>query len=61
MEGPLTQYRPLRWELVQTVDQRAQWRQLLDQYHYLGAPGMVGANLKYFIYGQDGQLLGALG
>lgn len=61
LEGPLTQYRPLRWELVQTAGQRAQWRQLLDQYHYLGAPGMVGANLKYFVYGQDGQLLGALG
>lgn len=61
MEGSLTQYRPLRWELVQTAGQREQWRQLLDQHHYLGAPGMVGANLKYFVYGQQGQLLGALG
>lgn len=61
MEGSLTQYRPLRWELVRTLGQREQWRELLDQYHYLGAPGMVGANLKYFVYGQEGQLLGALG
>ena len=61
LEGPLTQYRPLRWELVRTLGQREQWRQLLDAYHYLGAPAMVGANLKYFVYGQDGQLLGALG
>jgi SRSO17 transposase len=61
IEGPLIQYRPLRWELVQTAEQRQQWCKLLDEYHYLGAPGMVGANLKYFVYGQDGQLLGALG
>lgn len=61
LNGSLSQYRPLRWELVRTAEQRQQWRTLLDQYHYLGAPGMVGANLKYFVYGQAGQLLGALG
>ena len=61
IEGPLLQHRPLCWELVQTAEQRQQWRLLLDEHHYLGAPGMVGANLKYFVYGQDGQLLGALG
>lgn len=61
LEGPLSQYRPLRWELLQSAPQRRQWRQLLDGYHYLGAPGMVGANLKYFVYGLAGQLLGALG
>ena len=61
LEGPLSGYRPLRWELVQTARQRQQWRQLLDGYHYLRAPGMVGANLKYFVYGAAGQLLGALG
>jgi len=59
--GSLKRYRPLRWELVRTAEQRRQWRALLDRYHYLGAPGMVGANLKYFVYGQAGQLLGALG
>lgn len=61
IEGPLSQYRPLGWELLHTAQQRQQWRQLLDEYHYLGAPGMVGANLKYFVYGPDGQRLGALG
>lgn len=61
IEGSLHRYRPLRWELVRTVEQRRQWRALLDRYHYLGAPGMVGANLKYFVYGEAGQLLGALG
>ena len=61
IEGPISQYRSLRWELVQSAEQRQQWRQLLDAYHYLGAPGMVGANLKYFIYSAAGQLLGAVG
>jgi len=61
IEGPLIQYRPLRWEWVHTAQQRQQWRKLLDEYHYLGAPGMVGASLKYFVYSQEGQLLAALG
>ena len=61
IEGPLIQYRPLRWEWVHTAQQRQQWRQLLEEHHYLGAPGMVGANLKYLVYGQGGQLLAALG
>jgi SRSO17 transposase len=61
LDGSLSRYRPLRWELMRTAEQRRQWRTLLDQYHYLGAPAMVGANLKYFVYGQGSQLLGALG
>lgn len=61
IQGPLSQYRPLGWELVQRAPQRHRWRQLLDEHHALGSPGMVGANLKYFVYGQAGQLLGALG
>ena len=31
------------------------------RHHYLGAPALVGANLKYLVYGRSGQLLGALG
>jgi SRSO17 transposase len=61
LEGGLGQYRPLRWQLVSTSAQRREWRQLLAQYHYLGAPQLVGANLKYLVYGRAGQLLGALG
>jgi len=61
MDGPLSQYRPLRWELVRTPAQRRQWRQVLARHHYLGAPGLVGANLKYLVYGRAGELLGALG
>lgn len=61
IEGPLSVYRPLRWELVQSAPERRRWRRLLDEHHPLGSPGMVGANLKYFVYGQRGHLLGALG
>ena len=61
VEGALRQYRPLRWELVRTTAQRRQWRELLAQHHYLGAPQLVGANLKYLVYGRGGELLGALG
>ncbi len=61
LEGALSQYRPLHWELVDTLAQRRQWRQLLARHHYLGAPELVGANLKYLVSGREGQPLGALG
>ena len=59
--GALSQYRPLRWELVGTPAQRREWHELLASHHYLGAPALVGANLKYLVYGRAGELLGALG
>ena len=61
VDGPLSQYRPLRWELVSTPAQRRQWHQLLERHHYLGGPALVGANLKYLVYGRTGEQLGALG
>lgn len=61
LDGALNEYRPLHWELVRTVAQRRQWRQLLARHHYLGAPELVGANLKYLVSGREGELLGALG
>ena len=61
LDGELSHYRPLRWELVATAAQRRQWRELLTQHHYLGAPELVGANLKYLVYGREGERLGALG
>lgn len=54
-------YRPLRWELVKTAAGRREWRRLLDEHHYLGAPRLVGPNLTYLVYGRGGELLGALG
>jgi hypothetical protein len=61
LDGTLSHYRPLYWELVVTVAQRRLWQDLLQEHHYLGAPELVGANLKYLVYGREGELLGALG
>jgi SRSO17 transposase len=59
--GSAGRYRPLRWELVSTATGRQQWRELLNRYHYLGAPQLVGPNLMYLVHGREGELLGALG
>jgi SRSO17 transposase len=59
--GVLSEYRPLCWQLVDSAEQRRQWRGLLAQHHYLGAPGLVGAHLKYLVYSRHGELLGVLG
>jgi SRSO17 transposase len=59
--GRLNDYRPFRWQLADSIEHRRQWRGVLAQYHYLGAPGLVGAHLRYLIYSQQGELLGALG
>lgn len=59
--GRLSDYRPFHWQLADSVEQRRQWRGVLAQHHYLGAPGLVGAHLKYLIYSRQGELLGALG
>ncbi len=57
----LEHYRPLHWVRVSTAEQHRQWNELINQYHYLGAPGLVGANLKYLVSGRAGELLGAVG
>lgn len=59
--GVLSDYRPFCWQLADSAAQRRQWREILAQHHYLGAPGLVGAHLQYLIYSRQGALLGALG
>ena len=61
LQGPLENRRPLHWQRVTTVDQHRQWNELIHRHHYLGAPGLVGANLKYLVCGRGGELLGAVG
>lgn len=52
---------PLDWRLIQSTEGHREWNDLLDRYHYLGAPAMVGASLKFLVRSRDGELLGALG
>ncbi len=59
--GALCDYRPFCWQLADSAEQRRQWRELLAQHHYLGAPGLVGAHLQYLVYSRQGELLGAVG
>ena len=61
LQEPLAHYQPLQWVRVTTAEQHRQWNELINQYHYLGAPGLVGANLKYLVSGRGGELLGAAG
>lgn len=60
LSGRLGDYRPFCWQLVSSEEQRQQWRRVMAAYHYLGAPNLVGASLKYFVYDRSGALLGAL-
>jgi hypothetical protein len=48
----LTDYLPLRLELVQTLPQRRLFQQYLHRYHYLGYRVPYGAQLRYFVYSQ---------
>jgi len=59
--GRLHEYRPFHWQWVDSREPRRQWRGVLAQYHYLGAPGLVGAQLQYLVYSRQGELMGALG
>jgi hypothetical protein len=61
VKGHPSDYRPLRWELVRSTNQRREWHRLLERHHYLGAPRSAGATLKYLVYGRVGELLGVLG
>jgi Domain of unknown function (DUF4338) len=49
LDGDLCQYRPLRLDLIEDADERKQFRQYLDQYHYLGYQAPYGAQLRYFV------------
>jgi SRSO17 transposase len=57
----LGQCLPLHWQLADSTEQRRQWRGVLARHHYLGAPGLVGAQLRYLVYGASGELMAALG
>ena len=50
---------PLRMTLIENSDS-ALWRQLIERYHYLCCRVPVGAHLRYFVHGPQGQILACL-
>lgn len=52
---------PLHWQRVVTAAEGRQWRGLLNRYHYLGAPRLVGASLRYLVHSRSGELVGVVG
>jgi hypothetical protein len=50
----------LQLNRVITKEQRDQWYELVDRYHYLGYQVPFGAQVRYFIESQDGKRLGCL-
>ena len=59
----LEELRPLRIEIVEhgdKSDKLAEFKSLIDQYHYLGYDRTIGENMKYIIRGKDGNPLSCL-
>lgn len=53
---------PLSFERVEgRTAQSRLWNELVQRYHYLGYTPMPGAQLRYFVRGEDGRLLALLG
>jgi len=56
----LSHLRPLSIEAVESGDGLAEFKSLIDQYHYLGYDRTVGENMKYIIRSNDGAVLACL-
>jgi hypothetical protein len=56
LTGSLDEYRPLRLELIEDVEQRRLFRQYLEQHHYLGYRAPYGAQLRYWVRAAQPQL-----
>jgi hypothetical protein len=53
---------PLTFERVEGRSAGSRlWNELIERYHYLGYTPAAGAQLRYFVYGVDGDLLALLG
>lgn len=61
IEVDLKHLRPLKISCIETGSEEDKlFRCLLDRYHYLGYRNSVGENMKYLLYGFDGQPLACL-
>jgi hypothetical protein len=56
----LAQLRPLRVSKVNGGTELAQFKSLIDQYHYLGYDRSIGENMKYMVYDCSGRPLACL-
>ena len=60
LSGTVRELSPLQLNRVITKEQRDQWYELVDRYHYLGYQVPFGAQVRYFIESWDGKRLGCL-
>jgi len=60
LSGTVRELSPLQLNRVITKEQRDQWYELVDRYHYLGYQVPFGAQVRYFIESRDGKRLGCL-
>ena len=49
LEGSLSQYRPLKLELIGDAEGRRLFREYIEQHHYLGYSVPYGAQLRYWV------------
>ena len=59
-EGSISDYNSLTFAMVRKSPKEKLWNHLVDSYHYLGKPLIVGSYLKYLVY-LDGQIVACLG
>jgi len=60
LDGCASRMDELRFSMVRRTAEEGFWNYLIDTYHYLGNPKIVGSYLKYLVY-LDGRPVAALG
>ena len=60
LHGTVCEFGSLKIDMVRRSPDEGLWDLLVDKYHYLGGPWIVGAYLKYLAY-LDGHLVACLG
>lgn len=58
LTGKVGDYSSLTIEMVRLTEKERLWNYLVDRYHYLGNPGIVGSYLKYLVYINGGACAG---
>jgi len=58
LSGEVRQHEPITLHRVISKEQRDQWYEWIDRYHYLGYQVPFGAQVRYFIEYREGQRLG---